>query len=97
MSPQPPITAERRAALPPEFRALLQAAIDHYEARIAVLEARIAELERQLPKTPQGSSLPPSPQHPQREAVAQETTFETQPWRPVRMSQGPADAHSRRL
>lgn len=60
----PPITAEQLAALPPEFRALLQAVIDHYEARIAVLEARIAELERQLPKTPQNSSLPPSTQHP---------------------------------
>jgi transposase len=64
MSPQPPVTAEQLAALPPEFRALLQAVIDHYEARIAVLEARIAELERQLPKTPQNSSLPPSTQHP---------------------------------
>jgi transposase len=61
---QPPITAEQMAALPPEFRALLQAVIDHYEARIAVLEARIAELERQLPKTPRNSSLPPSTQHP---------------------------------
>jgi transposase len=64
MSLQPPITAAQLAALPPEFRALLQAVIEHYEARIAVLEARIAELERQLPKTPQNSSLPPSTQHP---------------------------------
>jgi transposase len=64
MSPQPPITAEQLAALPPEFRALLQAVIDHYEARVAALEARIVELERQLPKTPQNSSLPPSTQHP---------------------------------
>ena len=61
---EPPITAEQLAALPPEFRALLQAVIDHYEARIAVLQARIVELERQLPKTPQNSSLPPSTQHP---------------------------------
>ena len=38
---EPPITAEQLAALPPEFRALLQAVIDHYEARIAVLQARI--------------------------------------------------------
>ena len=57
------------AALPPEFRALLQAVIDHYEARIAVLEARIAELERQLPKKPQNSSLPPSTQHPHAKPV----------------------------
>src|SRR5271154_5773445 len=64
MSPRPPVTAEQLAALPPEFRALLQAVIDHYEARIAVLEARIAELERQLPKTPKNSSLPPRTQHP---------------------------------
>lgn len=61
---QLPITSEQLAALPPDFRALLQAVIDHYEARIAVLEARIAELERQLSKTPQNSSLPPSSQHP---------------------------------
>src|ERR1700677_5155239 len=61
---QPPITAAQLAALPPEFRALLQAVIDHYEARVAALEARIAELERQLSKTPQNSSLPPSSQHP---------------------------------
>jgi transposase len=61
---EPPITAEQLAALPPEFRALLQAVIDHYEARIAVLQARIVELERQLPKSPQNSSLPPSTQHP---------------------------------
>ena len=64
MSPQPPITAEQLAALPPDFRALLQAVIEHYEARIAVLEARIAELEARLNKTPQNSSLPPSTQHP---------------------------------
>jgi transposase len=62
---QPPVTAEQLAALPPEFRALLQAVIDHYESRIAVLEARVAELEQQLRKTtPQNSSLPPSTQHP---------------------------------
>jgi len=60
----PPITSEQLAALPPEFRALLQGVIDHYEARIAVLEARIVELERRLSKTPQNSSLPPSSQHP---------------------------------
>lgn len=70
MSPQPPITTEQLAALPPGFRALLQAVIDHYEARIAVLEARIAELERQLPKTPQNSSLPPSTQHPHAKPLA---------------------------
>lgn len=65
MSPsQPPITPEQLAALPAEFRALLQAVIDHYEARIAKLEARIAELEGRAGKTPQNSSLPPSTQHP---------------------------------
>ena len=57
---QPPITAEQIAALPPEFQALLQAVIDHYEKRIAVLEAEIAALK----KTPRNSSLPPSTEHP---------------------------------
>ena len=65
---EPPITAAQMAALPAEFRALLQSVIDHYEARVAVLEARIVELEAKLeqrtPKTPQNSSLPPSTQHP---------------------------------
>lgn len=61
---KPPVTPEQLAALPPEFRALLQAVIDHYEARIVQLEARIVELERQVGRTPQNSSLPPSSQHP---------------------------------
>jgi len=59
-----PITPEQLAALPPEFRGLLEAVIVHYEARIAQLEKRIAELEGQLGKSPQNSSLPPSTQHP---------------------------------
>lgn len=60
----PPISPRELAALPPKFRALLQAVIDHYEARCAALEARIAELESQLGKTPQNSSLPSGSQHP---------------------------------
>jgi transposase len=64
MSLPSPITAEPLASLPPEFRALLHAVIDHYEARIVQLEGRIAELEARLNKTPQNSSLPPSTQHP---------------------------------
>jgi transposase len=59
-SPPPPVTPEQIAALPPEFRALLQAVIDHYERRIAALEAEIATLK----KTPRNSSLPPSTEHP---------------------------------
>ena len=55
-----PITAEQFAALPPEFQALLQAVIDHYEKRTEVLEAEIAALK----KTPRNSSLPPSTEHP---------------------------------
>jgi transposase len=66
----PPITPEQLAALPPEFRAILQAVIDHYEARIVELEAKLAELESRLPKTPQNSSLPPSTQHPHAKPTA---------------------------
>lgn len=60
MSLGPPITPEQIAALPPEFRALLQAVIDHYEKRISALEAEIAALK----KTPRNSSVPPSTEHP---------------------------------
>ena len=56
----PPISTEQIAALPPEFRALLQSVIDHYERRLAVLEAELQALK----KTPQNSSLPPSTPHP---------------------------------
>jgi len=56
----PPVTPEQLAALPPEFRALLQAVIDHYEKRIAALEVEVAALK----KTPRNSSLPPSTEHP---------------------------------
>jgi transposase len=65
--PQPPITAEQMASLPPEFRALLQAVIDHYERRVAALEAELTALKQELgatKKTPRNSSLPPSTQHP---------------------------------
>jgi transposase len=64
---QPPVTPEQIAALPPEFRALLQAVIDHYEKRIAVLEADLAAVKQELAgikKTPRNSSLPPSTEHP---------------------------------
>ena len=57
---QVPVTPEQIAALPPEFRALLQAVIDHYERRIAALEAELAAIK----KTPRNSSLPPSTEHP---------------------------------
>jgi transposase len=57
---QLPVTPEQIAALPPEFQALLQAVIDHYEKRIAALEAEVAALK----KSPQNSSRPPSSQHP---------------------------------
>jgi transposase len=60
MSTVSPVTREQIAALPPEFRTLLQAVIDHYEKRIAALEAEIAALK----KSPRNSSLPPSVEHP---------------------------------
>ena len=70
----PPVTLEEIAALPPEFRALLQAVIDHYEKRIAGLEAELKAVNAELAtvkaeleatkKTPRNSSLPPSSEHP---------------------------------
>lgn len=72
MSP-PPITPEQLAALPPEFRALLQAVIDHYERRIAALEAELAAVRAELDatkKTPRNSSLPPSTEHPHAKPAA---------------------------
>ncbi len=59
-----PVTAEQLAALPPEFRALLQAVIDHYEKRIAELEQKVVNLESRVRKSPRNSSLPPSTEHP---------------------------------
>lgn len=62
-----PITAEQFAALPAEFRAILQAIIAHYERRIGLLEARVVELEAELAaakKNPRNSSKPPSSEHP---------------------------------
>lgn len=58
--PQPPITSEQIEALPPEFRAIVIAIIDHYERRIAKLEAELAGFK----KNPRNSSLPPSTEHP---------------------------------
>ncbi len=66
-----PITPEQLSGLPPEFRALLQAVIEHYERELAVLKARVAELEQQLGRSPQNSSLPPSTQHPHAKPAAE--------------------------
>ena len=78
-TPPPPITPEELAALPPEFEALLQRIIDHYEgvisklqAHIAKQDARIAALEAELAgyrKTPRNSSVPPSTEHPHAKPV----------------------------
>lgn len=57
-----PISPNVLRRLSPEFRAVLQAVVDHYERRIAQLEAR-------LNKTPQNSSLPPSSVHPHAKAA----------------------------
>jgi transposase len=56
----PPLTPEQIAGLPPEFRALLEAVIAHYEQRVAALEAELQAAK----KTPRNSSLPPSSAHP---------------------------------
>jgi transposase len=72
MSSQLPVTSEQMAALPPEFRALLQAVIEHYERRIASLEAELAAVRTELEaakKTPRNSSLPPSSEHPHAKPV----------------------------
>jgi hypothetical protein len=66
---QRPVSPEQFAALPPEFRTLLQAVIDYYEARIAALETELATVRAELEatktkKTPRNSSLPPSTEHP---------------------------------
>lgn len=63
-----PISAEQLAALPTEFRELLQSVIDHCERQCDELRRQVAELKAELRavrKTPQNSSLPPSTQHPQ--------------------------------
>jgi hypothetical protein len=64
---QPPISPEQIAALPPEFRALLQSVIEHFDNRIAGLEAELATAKTELAaakKTARNSSLPPSTEHP---------------------------------
>ena len=48
MSLPPPMYPEQMATLPPEFRALLQAVIDHYARRIADLEAEMGALRGEL-------------------------------------------------
>src|SRR3990172_3707807 len=58
--------------LPPEFRAVVEAVVRHYEGRIAKLEA-------QLRKTPQNSSLPPSSQHPHAKPAAPRTASGKKP------------------
>lgn len=67
MSTVPPVTADQLAALPPEFRALLQTVIDHFEMRITGLEAELTTVKAELAatkKSPRNSSLPPSTEHP---------------------------------
>ncbi len=78
MSPLP-ITPEQLSALPPEFRALLQAVIEHYERELSALKARVAELEQQLRKTPQNSSLPPSTQHPHAKPAPKKSKSKNKP------------------
>jgi transposase len=63
----PPISPEQLAALPPEIRAVVQALIDHYEGRLAVLRAENDALRTELAqaqKNSRNSSKPPSTEHP---------------------------------
>jgi len=60
-SPKFPISDEQLQALSPEFRTILQAVIDYYEARIA-------ELEEQLAQNSRNSSKPPSADGPGHQA-----------------------------
>lgn len=46
-----PVTPEQIAALPPEFRALLQGVIGHFEEQIAILEADLAASQAELVAT----------------------------------------------
>jgi transposase len=55
---RPVIPPEIEAEMTPAVKAVVEALIDHYEARIADLENQVQKL------TPQNSSLPPSTQHP---------------------------------
>jgi transposase len=58
---EPLVTEEVIARQAPEAQLIIRALL----ARIAKLEAEVAALRRQIQgKTPQNSSLPPSPQHP---------------------------------
>lgn len=60
------------AALPPEFRALLQSVIEQYERYVAVLEAEM----RAFKKMSQNSSLAPS----SRLACATKCKIEAEAW-----------------
>ena len=48
---QPPVSPEQIAPLPPEFRALLEAVIGHFEQRIAGLVAELATVKAELATT----------------------------------------------
>ena len=76
----PAVTPEQIAALPPDFRALLLAVIDHYERRTAALESELAAVKNELAgvkKTPRNSSLPPSAEHPHAKPPRDEKTKRT--------------------
>ena len=79
---QLPITSEQIAALPPEFRALLQAVICHFERRIAGLESELTAVKAELAatkKTPRNSSLPPSSEHPHAKPVPHRVKSDKKP------------------
>ena len=95
----PPISAEQLAALPPEFRGLLQSIIDHYERRCDELRREVAELKAELQsmrKTPLNSSVPPSTEHPHAKSAGVAGATETPDSKKQKKKRGGQQGHPKR-